>query len=97
MKIIYLCLLRLALKWTLSDHPQRDEKPVYRPLFAQTKWNSYHLPWILRSLMNEPEITKNEFWSKEFGLLRSLYEVWVPQNRMLQQLRYKMAPIQSNL
>ena len=88
----------LALKWTLEGPKNRNvEEPVYRPITAQVKWNSYHLPWILHSLLSDPILASMEPWRSELRLLTGLFEIWMPQHGALQKLRYKLEPLQSRL
>ncbi len=60
---------------------------------AQT--NPYHLPWIMRGLLEE-DFVKTELYSETSDLLKK-FDDWKPVNKALKDVKYRLEAVRSKL
>ncbi|KAH8880405.1 hypothetical protein GQ53DRAFT_755078 [Thozetella sp. PMI_491] len=60
-----------------------------------TQSNPYHLPWIMRGLLEE-DFVKTELYSETAELLRE-FDDWKPVNKALKDVKYRLEAVRSKL
>lgn len=90
----------LAITHTLetTDVPRNTEPEIRRPasgVVGVANANPYHLPWIMRGLLEEDRV-KTELSDETAALLRK-YDDWNPVTAKLKEVKYKLEAIRSHL
>ncbi|KAJ1665178.1 hypothetical protein IW140_003549 [Coemansia sp. RSA 1813] len=67
----------------------------YRPFNASEKLNPFFIPWIMRTLWDEPEIRQNEILRTELRRLVSLFDQWAPDTKAGKELKYRLEPVRA--
>ncbi|KAJ1797165.1 hypothetical protein LPJ59_003308 [Coemansia sp. RSA 2399] len=67
----------------------------YRPFNATEKLNPFFIPWIMRTLWDEPEIRQNEDLRTELRRLVKLFDQWAPDTKVGKELKYRLEPVRA--
>ncbi|ORX66547.1 hypothetical protein DL89DRAFT_226670 [Linderina pennispora] len=67
----------------------------YRPFNAAEKLNPFYIPWIMRTLWDEPEIRQNSVLRAELRRLIMLYDKWKPETKAGKELKYRLEPVRA--
>ncbi|KAJ2513476.1 hypothetical protein H4217_006324 [Coemansia sp. RSA 1939] len=67
----------------------------YRPFDATKKLNPFYIPWIMRTLWDEPEIRQNEVLRMELQRLVRLFDQWTPDTKVGKELKYRLEPVRA--
>lgn len=81
-----------------TDAPALTEPEFRRPqagTVGVANANPYHLPWIMRGLLEEGRV-KTELSDETAELLRK-FDDWNPVSTKLKEVKYKLEAIKSNL
>ncbi|KAJ1913022.1 hypothetical protein H4219_005379 [Mycoemilia scoparia] len=65
----------------------------YTPLKADEKLNPFYLPWIVRTLWDDPQLHENPKWKEDIEELVQLYDDWEPSTKAGKDLKYRLEPI----
>ncbi|PIA12942.1 hypothetical protein COEREDRAFT_83817 [Coemansia reversa NRRL 1564] len=69
----------------------------YRPFNATEQLNPFFIPWIMRTLWDEPAIQNNQALRAELKRLVALYDKWVPETKAGKDLKYRLEPVRAAL
>ncbi|KAJ2237221.1 hypothetical protein IWW45_001158 [Coemansia sp. RSA 485] len=69
----------------------------YRPFNAGDKLNPFFIPWIMRTLWDEPEIRQNDSLRVELQRLVRLFDKWTPETKAGKELKYRLEPVRAAL
>ncbi|KAJ2454045.1 hypothetical protein EV183_001768 [Coemansia sp. RSA 2336] len=69
----------------------------YRPFNAAEPLNPFYIPWIMRTLWDEPEIQNNRSLRSELRRLVALFDKWAPETKPGKELRYRLEPVRAAL
>ncbi|KAJ2398382.1 hypothetical protein GGI05_000128, partial [Coemansia sp. RSA 2603] len=69
----------------------------YRPFNAGEKLNPFFIPWIMRTLWDEPEIRQNDSLRIELRRLAKLFDKWMPETKAGKELKYRLEPVRAAL
>ncbi|KAJ2853696.1 hypothetical protein J3B02_003023 [Coemansia erecta] len=69
----------------------------YRPFNAGDKLNPFFIPWIMRTLWDEPEIRQNDSLRIELRRLVRLFDKWMPETKAGKELKYRLEPVRAAL
>ncbi|KAJ2042002.1 hypothetical protein H4S04_007535 [Coemansia sp. S16] len=69
----------------------------YRPFNAADRLNPFFIPWIMRTLWDEPEIRQNEGLRVELQRLVALFDKWAPETKAGKELKYRLEPVRAAL
>ncbi|KAJ1880457.1 hypothetical protein LPJ57_002243 [Coemansia sp. RSA 486] len=69
----------------------------YRPFNAGDKLNPFFIPWIMRTLWDEPEIRQNDSLRVELQRLVRLFDKWAPETKAGKELKYRLEPVRAAL
>ncbi|KAJ2891042.1 hypothetical protein IWW38_003802 [Coemansia aciculifera] len=69
----------------------------YRPFNAAERLNPFFIPWIMRTLWDEPEIRQNEGLRVELHRLIALFDKWSPETKAGKELKYRLEPVRAAL
>ncbi|KAJ1813247.1 hypothetical protein LPJ75_003269 [Coemansia sp. RSA 2598] len=69
----------------------------YRPFNAGDKLNPFFIPWIMRTLWDEPEIRQNDSLRIELRRLVALFDKWMPETKAGKELKYRLEPVRAAL
>ncbi|KAJ2847812.1 hypothetical protein IWW36_003660 [Coemansia brasiliensis] len=69
----------------------------YRPFNATEPLNPFYIPWIMRTLWDEPEIQNNHSLRSELQRLVALFDKWAPETKPAKELRYRLEPVRAAL
>ncbi|KAJ2061238.1 hypothetical protein GGI17_003187 [Coemansia sp. S146] len=69
----------------------------YRPFNAAERLNPFFIPWIMRTLWDEPEIRQNEGLRVELQRLVALFDKWAPETKAGKELKYRLEPVRAAL
>ncbi|KAI9466432.1 hypothetical protein BX667DRAFT_474996 [Coemansia mojavensis] len=69
----------------------------YRPFNATEPLNPFYIPWIMRTLWDEPEIQNNRGLRNELRRLVALFDKWAPETKPGKELRYRLEPVRAAL
>ncbi|KAJ2746307.1 hypothetical protein GGI20_001429 [Coemansia sp. BCRC 34301] len=69
----------------------------YRPFNAAERLNPFFIPWIMRTLWDEPEIRQNEGLRMELQRLVALFDKWAPETKAGKELKYRLEPVRAAL
>ncbi|KAJ2679240.1 hypothetical protein GGI25_001596 [Coemansia spiralis] len=67
----------------------------YRPFNASEQLNPFYIPWIMRTLWDEPEIRQNEGLRTELQRLVKLFDQWSPETKVGKELKYRLEPVRA--
>ncbi|KAJ2555744.1 hypothetical protein EV175_002197 [Coemansia sp. RSA 1933] len=67
----------------------------YRPFNATEKLNPFFIPWIMRTLWDEPDIRQNEDLRTELRRLVRLFDQWAPDTKVGRELKYRLEPVRA--
>ncbi|KAI7833880.1 hypothetical protein BX661DRAFT_177716 [Kickxella alabastrina] len=67
----------------------------YRPFSAADKLNPFFIPWIMRTLWDEPEIRQNDSLRVELQRLVTLFDKWMPETKAGKELKYRLEPVRA--
>ncbi|KAJ2473082.1 hypothetical protein GGI02_001133 [Coemansia sp. RSA 2322] len=67
----------------------------YRPFNATDRLNPFFIPWIMRTLWDEPEIRQNESLRVELRRLVALFDKWAPDTKAGKELKYRLEPVRA--
>ncbi|KAJ1882120.1 hypothetical protein LPJ66_011203, partial [Kickxella alabastrina] len=67
----------------------------YRPFSAADKLNPFFIPWIMRTLWDEPEIRQNDSLRVELRRLVTLFDKWMPETKAGKELKYRLEPVRA--
>ncbi|KAJ2384786.1 hypothetical protein H4S02_004652, partial [Coemansia sp. RSA 2611] len=91
---------KLAVKWLLfstaaKPQPAPREHMSYRPLNAAEPLNPFFLPWIMRTLWDDPAVQSSRSLRAELQRLAALFDVWTPETKAGRELRYRLEPVRA--
>ncbi|KAJ1824685.1 hypothetical protein LPJ60_000524 [Coemansia sp. RSA 2675] len=69
----------------------------YRPFNAAERLNPFFIPWIMRTLWDEPEIRQSEGLRAELQRLVALFDKWAPETKAGKELKYRLEPVRAAL
>ncbi|KAJ1821766.1 hypothetical protein LPJ75_000634 [Coemansia sp. RSA 2598] len=69
----------------------------YRPFNVGEKLNPVFIPWIMRTLWDEPEIRQNDGLRIELRRLVALFDKWMPETKAGKELKYRLEPVRAAL
>ncbi|KAJ1722540.1 hypothetical protein LPJ53_003037 [Coemansia erecta] len=69
----------------------------YRPFNAGEKLNPFFIPWIMRTLWDEPEIRQNDSLRIELRRLAKQFDKWMPETKAGKELKYRLEPVRAAL
>ncbi|KAJ2489727.1 hypothetical protein IWW37_003784 [Coemansia sp. RSA 2050] len=69
----------------------------YRPFNAAERLNPFFIPWIMRTLWDEPEIRQSEGLRVELQRLVALFDKWAPETKAGKELKYRLEPVRAAL
>ncbi|KAI8323313.1 hypothetical protein GQ54DRAFT_258408 [Martensiomyces pterosporus] len=67
----------------------------YRPFNASERLNPFYIPWIMRTLWDEPEIRQNSDLRAELKRLVALFDKWKPETKAGKELKYRLEPVRA--
>ncbi|KAJ2778640.1 hypothetical protein H4R18_004484 [Coemansia javaensis] len=69
----------------------------YRPFNARSPLNPFYIPWIMRTLWDEPAIRDNPGLCAELRRLIALFDEWEPKTKPGRDLKYRLEPVRAAL
>ncbi|CAG8738331.1 20389_t:CDS:2 [Gigaspora margarita] len=64
---------------------------------AQPKSNPYYLPWSVRGVLEDKNVTRNPRFMNEVTRLKKLYEDWDPPSKILKDLKFRLEPFRDTI
>ncbi|CAG8584643.1 9812_t:CDS:2 [Cetraspora pellucida] len=64
---------------------------------AQPKYNPYFLPWSVRGILEDKNVTGNPRFINEVNRLKKLYEDWDPSSKALKELKFRLEPFRDTI
>ncbi|KAI9500473.1 hypothetical protein BX070DRAFT_195756 [Coemansia spiralis] len=95
---------KLLVKWLLYSTSSVTASSIptstsihmsYRPFNASEQLNPFYIPWIMRTLWDEPEIRQNEGLRTELQRLVKLFDQWSPETKVGKELKYRLEPVRA--
>ncbi|KAI0244786.1 hypothetical protein L0F63_002669 [Massospora cicadina] len=81
-----------AIQWHFAPQPP-PTKLVINPVDAHRPLNPYHLPWIMRGLVEDLKVTRHPYLKLELAELRDQFALWKPATKLLKDLKFRLDPI----
>ncbi|KAJ2710656.1 hypothetical protein H4R19_003642, partial [Coemansia spiralis] len=69
----------------------------YRPFNATHPLNPFYIPWIMRTLWDEPAIQSDAGLRVELRRLVGLFDQWEPKTKAGRDLKYRLEPVRAAL
>ncbi|KAJ1960931.1 hypothetical protein GGI12_003531 [Dipsacomyces acuminosporus] len=69
----------------------------YRPFNASERLNPFFIPWIMRTLWDDPEIRQSSELRAELKRLVVLFDKWRPETKAGKELKYRLEPVRAAL
>ncbi|KAJ2752837.1 hypothetical protein IWQ56_006688, partial [Coemansia nantahalensis] len=69
----------------------------YRPFNATHPLNPFYIPWIMRTLWDEPAIRSDAGLHAELQRLVGLFDAWEPKTKAGRDLKYRLEPVRAAL
>lgn len=89
------CVSSMAMKHALTTTSVPDV-PLHMSQYSPpTAGNPYHLPWIMRGVLEE-EFVKTELHTEAVELLKQ-FDDWRPNTKVLQDVKYRLEAVRSKL
>ncbi|RKP06722.1 hypothetical protein THASP1DRAFT_18086 [Thamnocephalis sphaerospora] len=95
----------LATRWLFEAHPhmprgtsgRHPAEPVLTPFQADERLNPYYLPWIMRGLLEDRRLRRNDTLMHEIEMLRQQFDQWDPVSRPMKELKFRLEPLRARL
>ncbi len=60
---------------------------------AQQKNNPYYLPWAMRGILEDREVSESRQFAHEILKLRKQYEDWDPVTKAMKDVKFRLEPL----
>ncbi|CAG8786800.1 17642_t:CDS:2, partial [Dentiscutata erythropus] len=87
----------LAVQYLFEVPSLRTSEAKINKFQAQPKSNPYFLPWSVRGILEDKNVTRNPFLVNEVTRLKKLYEDWDPPSKVLKELKFRLEPFRDSI